>query len=299
MKHIINYNKYHTGNNEPLIMEGKGIPHTLKWIVDEIINNLNGFKTYSIDIKESDLKLENLTIEYNNFQRNDIYAYTRFGIFAPIHQGDGKFENYLKTSTIKVYLNFNNYDLVDLKRVILHELLHIYEIYQRSNNEITKDLEWFLNNEVIKIRKKYSNDEFLNDFIFILYLSFNQEINARVAETYSILIEERNTDKEKLSAILKETNSWKQLEKLKKFNYKNYDINYNRCIEFFKEINNIVTPKLKQDFIIFRIPQDNKDIIDILKKYQELFKKKSNKFENKLIKIIDEVIFDVKIIYNK
>ncbi|NPV13289.1 MAG: hypothetical protein HPY57_16130 [Ignavibacteria bacterium] len=297
MKNIINYNKYHTGFDEPLIKEGKGIPHILKWIVDEIIENLNNFKTFSIDIDETDLKLKNLTVKYNNSERINIYAYTKFGIFSPKYER-GNFENYLNSPTIEIFLDYDNYNLIDLKRVILHELLHIYEIYQRFNNKTTKDLEWFLNNELIKIRRKYMDDKFLNDFIFILYLSSNQEINARVAETYSILLEKRTTQKDILQDTLYKSNAWSQLEKIKKFNYKDYNIDYNRCIEFFTEISTIVTPKLKQDFIIFNIPHNNKDITNILKKYKTLFNKKSKKFENKLIKIIEEVIFDIKKIYN-
>ena len=90
--------------------------------------------------------------------------------------------------------DFDNFDGVELKRVLLHELLHIYEIYKRITKNVKKDIQWALSNELMKIRVKYINNEFLSDFIYLIYTSLDHEIGARVAETYILLIESRNTD---------------------------------------------------------------------------------------------------------
>lgn len=291
MKYINNYNKYHTGNpfEDNFLNEGKGIPHTLKWIVDEIFYNIDDFKNQIFNFDETDFKVS-LTISYYNKKLSDIYGISTFGIYSPL--------NGLSNSTIKIFLNFNDYDEKDLKRVILHELLHIYEIYQRCESGIKKDLNWFVNNELLKIRNKYSHDKFLSDLIFIMYLSYNHEINARVSEVYSILIDLRTDDKNVLLNELYKTNAWKRLLDIKNFKISDYDINYDICFNFFKEFNTKIQPKLKQEFNIFKIPETNKDIDIILKNYMIFFRKQSKKFENKLYKIIQEIIFDIKKIYN-
>lgn len=294
MIHLINYNKYHTGNpyEDPFLNEGKGIPNTLKWIVDDIINNVDLNKSYVTDIEESDLMLKNLIIHYNNSQRDDIYAYSTFGVYSPVYFR-GNFKNYLLNSKIEIFLNLIDYDILDLKRVILHELLHIYEIFQRIDKKSDKDLDWFINNEIIKIRRKYISDNFLSNFIYILYLSNKQEINARVAEVYTVLIEDRNNNKQYLLDKLKTSQSWLKMEEIKNFNYKNYTIDYDKCEEFFIELNNKINSKVNKKFNIYNIPNNVDDVKNIIKNYQIQFKKKSKHFENKLIKIVDEVILDI------
>ena len=291
MKYINNYNKYHTGNpfQDQILSEGKGIPHTLKWIVDEIFYNIKDFKDQIFNFDESDFKI-GLTISYFDKKISDIYAISTFGNYSPLTG--------LNNSTIKIFLDFNNYSESDLKRVILHELLHIYEIYQRCKNGIKKDLNWFVNNQLLKIRNKYSSDKFLSDLIFTMYLSYNHEINARVSEVYSILIDLRTDNENILLDELYKTNAWKRLLNIKEFNINNYDIDYEMCLKFFKEFNTIIQPKLKQEFNIFKTPETHKDVDLILKEYIKFFNKQSKKFENKLKKIIQEVVFDIKRIYN-
>lgn len=300
MKHIINYNKYNTANpfSDPFLNEGKGIPNTLKWIVDDIIHNIDINKTYNNDFEESDFMLKNLIIKCNNNKRNDVYAYSSFGIYSSVYDR-GIFNNYLINPKIEIFLDFNNYDILDLKRVILHELLHIYEIFQRCKNKSQKDLDWFVNNEIIKIRRKYSDDDFLSKFIYIIYLSNKQEINARVAETYTLLIDDRNDNNQYLLDKLKNSQSWMKMEEIKNFNYKNFNINFDKCKDFFIELNNIINKKVIKHFKIYKIPNTESDIVEIIKNYQIQFKKKSKYFENKLYKIIDEVIIDINKLNNK
>ena len=81
---------------------------------------------------------------------------------------------------------------------------------------------------------------------------------------------------------------------IKNFDYNKYNINYDKCLEFFTELNQNIKPKLINKFNMFEIPKNNTDINNILKEYKKLFYKKSIYFENKLIKVIDEVVKDVK-----
>jgi hypothetical protein len=81
---------------------------------------------------------------------------------------------------------------------------------------------------------------------------------------------------------------------IKNFNFDNYKINKPLCITFFKEYNSLIRPRLKQKFKIFDIPESERDIDFILKNYKYLFDKKVKYFENKLLKLIPEVIEDAK-----
>jgi len=293
MEHIINYNKYSTDNpfEDNFLFENRGIPQTLKWLVDDIFNKLKN-KTYHLfDVDESDLKLKNLHVKYHNKPIKEILARSRFGVFVP-DMFRGKITSYtLNGASINVYFDFDNFDIKDLKSVILHELLHIYEIYKRYLNKTNKDLQWQVNNQLQKIRNKYTSDEFLKEFIFILYLNFDFEIGARVAETYSILIEERSNDYNKLKGILKSSTAWQYMNDLKEFDYNNFDINIKNSINFFSELNNKISPN--KNFKIFKIPKNEEEVKNILKNYQKTFNKKSDLFKKKLLKIIDEVIIDV------
>jgi hypothetical protein len=61
---------------------------------------------------------------------------------------------------------------VDLKRVITHELLHIYEIFNRIIKGSKKDLQWALSKNLMNIRDKYKS-KFIQDFIYLIYLSLD------------------------------------------------------------------------------------------------------------------------------
>lgn len=284
---MIDYSNYTTEN--PLmkpILEKRGIPDILKkvnkYLFEKIINNN---ETIIIeDIYEENIKLKNLTIILNfDENKDEIYSYCSFGIFS---------NKILKNPKIVIELK-NDFEKSNLKKVLLHELLHIYEIYKRYLNKSNKDLQWQLNNKLLKIRDNY-NDKFIKDLIYLIYISLDQEINARIAETYSILMDLKSKNKNELQNKLKYTFAWKFMNYLNNFDYTNYNINWNLLQNFFIELNSQI--KSNQKFNIYKIPNNIKDCKDILKKWKLLFKKKSIKYNNKLEKIIDEVLIDNKIL---
>jgi len=286
MNYITTYNKYTTINidNDIFLLESKGIPNTLKYFLNNIIINLSGKTEIFININESDFKIKKLKIKLNNSKSN-YYGFSKFGIFT---QNDE-----LIDTSINIYFNFNNLNIKLLKKTILHELLHIYEIYQRYKNKTSKKLQWDFINEIQKLRNEY-NDKFIKDFMFIIYLSSDQEINARIAETYSVLYDEKEIDTNKLKKVLLNSNVWELKNKIKEFNINNYHIDYDLLMDFFIKLNNIMNKLSVKQFKIFKLPKDKNDIDNLLKKYKSFFTKKSIYFEKKLIKIISEVSNDVK-----
>lgn len=298
---IINYSEYRSQYFEDpisnrklkeeinLLFESKGIPNILKGLCDSILEEIsNGSVLISRDYDFDKFKT-NIYIEIKPHSKKTIYAVSEFGIFTPIG-------NRLKEVKITIFLDKDNYDIIELKSVITHELLHIYEVYNRIINKTKKDIQWQLNNTLLKIRNKY-DDDFINDFSYLIYLSMDQEINARVSETYTILIDQKNYDRDILINSLKLTNSWKYSEYLINFSLDKYNIDYDKLLNYLIDVNTLMNKKLNNlNFNIYKIPNNIKDCKVILKKWITLFKKKGMKFRSKLIKIIDEVINDVKMI---
>jgi hypothetical protein len=140
----------------------------------------------------------------------------------------------------------------------------------------------------------FVSDHFLDNLIYMIYLSFDHEIGARVCETYMVLIDLMIDDKEILLNELKETTAWKYKSQLSDFVVNN--VNYNNLFLFFQKYNSLINERHSLNNKIFRIPTNIKDSKIILKEYLRIFKKKSKKFEDKLVKVVDDVLFDVEMI---
>jgi hypothetical protein len=200
----------------------------------------------------------------------------------------------MKNAEINIYLDINNFNKKELKKCLLHELLHIFEFYNRYKKKSKKDIQWKINQHLIDLRKKYI-DVFIQDFIYHIYLSFDHEINARVSETYIVLMEDSLLSSD-LMRELEKTSAWKYKEYLKNFNYNNYKINYELLKDFFIELNTYIKKYSIKNFNIHTIPNSEKDCDFLLKKYKKYFNKKSKYMENKLIKLLKEVENDLKLI---
>jgi len=256
MKHLIEYCFFSTRNPYEFAMyEGKGIPEVLKWLSKttyyEIAEDFN--KPYIIDNDEDDFKLRNLKIICIN---------------KKVSKGESHFGTYsnhiLYKAEIILEFDFFSPNEEEIQKNLLHEFLHIYEVYKRYENRSSKKLQWDVTQILRKLKYNYVNDTFLWNFIYCIYLTTSQEINARVAEVYSLLFEEHISDKEKLINILKNSSTWKKLEEIKNFKFENID--YEKCLEFFKEYHSQISTS--QKFNIFKIPKNEKDVRDILKEYK-------------------------------
>ena len=81
---------------------------------------------------------------------------------------------------------------------------------------------------------------------------------------------------------------------LKNFKPDYNNIDYDNLIEFLTDFNLEVILKYKNtlNFGIYKLPKSEDDCKGILKKWCYLFRKKSKYFEDKLLKVVDEVIDD-------
>lgn len=284
------YLKYNTDNpyEDSYLYEGRGIPTFLKNEIDNIFNIIKNDlskQSYFFNLDYENIKLKNLNIFLIKENRTDVYGSSTFG----------ELESYFLVNA-KIIIRYNSFNEKEIKRVLLHELIHIYEIYKRIINKTDKKLQWQSINYLQKIRNKYSEDIFLSNFILMLYISSDHELNAIVGQLYSILIELRTTDNELLNKELKTTKTYKRFLDLQNFNFKNFNINYDKCIEFFKEYHTYLKTISDKNFKLFKTPNNKEDIIILLDRYQKLFNKKSIYLENKISKLINEVINDVNIL---
>lgn len=288
-----NFDEYQSSSNNDLIRRISGInerfgtPQILKPMFDKVfqlINNMisNNLNKDKIHLNGSYTSPDGKIFEFDKIVSIEIYNNNRIDIYSKSTKDNILFK-----------FNFESYNIKELKKVILHELLHIYEIYFRIKNE-KKSLQWFLNKVLIDISDDFTSDNFLDNLIYMIYLSFDHEIGARVCETYMVLIDLMIDDKEILLNELKETTAWKYKTQLSDFVVNN--VNYNNLFLFFKKYNSLINERYSLNNKIFRIPNDIKDTKVILKEYLQIFKKKSKKFEDKLIKVVDDVLFDVEMI---
>lgn len=286
---IIEFKKYILYNTKwdwnESINEKKGIPDTIKSYVNIIYNNIKFPETeYFININESDLRLKNLKIELENKKINNYYSYF-------IYDGINKD---LINPLIHIEFNFDNsLNSIELKRIITHELLHLYETYQRCKDGNINGLQWDLLNKIQQLRKKYS-DKLISDLCLMIYFSADHELNAIVAQMYPILMSYNSNDKNVLLIELGKNKSWLIYRQLMEFNIEDYSINYDLCIKFFTELNSIMKKISLKNFKIFQIPKSNDDINNLLNKFIRLFRHKGKYLKSKLIKIVDEVIKDIK-----
>jgi predicted metal-dependent hydrolase len=293
MKYVNNFDEYQSSSNNDLIRRISGInerfgtPQILKPMFDKVfqlINNMisNNLNKDKIHLNGSYISPDGKIFEFDKIISIEIYNNNRIDIYSKSTKDNILFK-----------FNFESYSIKELKKVILHELLHIYEIYFRIKNE-KNSLQWSLNKILSDISDDFVSDNFLDNLIYMIYLSFDHEIGARVCETYMVLIDLMIDDKEILMNELKETTAWKYKKQLSDFVVNN--VNYNNLFLFFENYNSSINKKHSLNNKIFRVPTNIKDTKVILKEYLRIFKKKSKKFEDKLIKVVDDVLFDVEMI---
>ena len=293
MKHLIDYSTYTTETpfTKPIINEKYGIPNSLKELTEICYKKVEDYMKNNIyitntDFITTDIELKNLIIKIHYQKRGDIYATSSFGNFS-----DKKLNN----SEINLYLDNININYLEVRKCILHELIHIYEIYNRIKFNSKKDLQWKISQSLMKLRNNY-NDKFIMDFIYHIYLSFDHEINARVGETYIVLMDIAKNNNLNLMNELEKTSAWKYKNNLKNYDYTKYTINWELFKDFLIKLNKIINTYSLKKFNIHKIPSNNKDCEKILNNYTKLFINKSKYMENKLINLLKEVENDILLI---
>ena len=286
MKYIQHFEDFISGDYafDGFLIEGKGIPHTVKNVVNRIVNGKTMFAINYIDLKVNNFIV---VLDFKNTV-NKPQANIR------INETDGSI---IEKATLTLTMKIADLNSAEIKRLLTHEVLHLYEIYQRmQQNNYNVGLEWSVSDILQRIKSKHATkSQAIYDFTMVLYLAFDFEINARVAETYSVLIETRDDDKKYLYELLKKSNAWNCAEMIENYKPVLTASDYPIFKDFFNELNSNINNT--KDFIVYKTVVTDSDVDDILKQYTKYFDKKARNFKRKMIKVITEVVADVNRIY--
>jgi len=261
------------------ILEGKGVPNVIKRLGKEITDDIIKYVKENQPVKNYMILGNKIDIIITNSNIGDIR-----GLSRPYE--------------IVLEFNFNSVNYESLSRVVYHELLHIYEIIKRISKNTENKLQWDVNNILRRIELKYK-DEFISELCYLIYQSFDHEIGARVSDVYPSLISLGISNKNILLDYLMSSKSWEYKELLKNWKPDFNKVKYDKLIEFLDEFNSEIISKYPNlNFNVYKIPNSYKECKKIIKDWIVLFRKKSKKFEEKLLKVIDEVSNDIELINN-
>jgi len=197
--------KYNT-----FILEKNHIPNNIFNFVEDVISNdivLNNY-TKKYKMKYDDI---NASIILNvNFISSDKEEYN----------GDIQFQRVISNKfndvVINIYIYSNKVDINKIKSTIIHELIHLYELYQIKDFFI--DTSWSKHKSLID-SKEQNKIKIFKYYRDLFYLTLQHELNARVS---SVRFKLYKKDKETLIDELYKTPEWQKLLSMKEFNPKQY-----------------------------------------------------------------------------
>jgi hypothetical protein len=181
-----------------------------------------------------------------------------------------------------------------LHELVVHEMTHLYEYY----NIVINQREFPFYNRIKKsLIRTIKQDEFdvFSYFRNLVYLTLDNELNARISQTYQLLKYENIHDKEQLFNILKTKHIWKKYKEIDNFNPKKYSSDLIEFIgfDFTKILINNFNKELINNSISFTFIKEvnnKEDIIQYFNNWNKRFKYKLKKHLYKLNRVIDEVI---------
>jgi hypothetical protein len=181
-----------------------------------------------------------------------------------------------------------------LHELVIHEMTHLYEYYNIVKNKKAFPLYDKIKKSLIRTLKQDEFDVF-SYFRNLVYLTLDNELNARVAQTYQLLKFQNIKSKDLLLNNLKTTHIWKKYKEIDNFNPKKYTSDLLEFIglDLTKILINQFNLELKNNDIDFKFIKNVENELDILlyfNNWNKRFKYKLKKHLNKLNRVVDEVI---------
>lgn len=262
------------------LLESKGVPNKMNEFSNRMIGDMFKGKFSDFIFKTGLVKMEEISVKIKH--ENENYN-SRF---------------YSKTNSISdIELIFDipyKPDPYYLHEIILHELTHLWEFY---NIKIVNEKLPMYSNIGKALRLTLSQDKYdiLSEFRYLIYLTLDNELNARVSQVYQFLKQSKIKDKSILETRIKNSSSWKKMEIINNFNSSEY---YDALIESIGGdlslilINDLNKELINNDFDKSFIKELNSlyELKSYLKSWSKLFKYKMKKHRIKLLKVIDLVI---------
>jgi hypothetical protein len=229
----------------------------------DLINNGNG----SFNQKYSfDSLILNIIVDYNKTAKQSYYS--NINIYQILSEQD-------KDIDIKVIVNDQDIDFNYLTSIISHEIRHVYDIFTIASEVEMKS---FINSLHLS---KFKNTKF-NEFINLFYLSLDHELIARNNMLYDSFRWLNITDKNELYKLFQKSYVNSALIQLNDFNSNIFINKFDRkeLEQFTKEFSD----NIEDNFI---------SVEDFYKKYETIFKSKSNEFLSYIDDMLNDVIYDI------
>lgn len=276
---IFNFNSFS-------LLENYGVPNFAKKLSSMIISDLfkNKFTSYKLQIEIKEIEnIKNIDIIISHI-RQDFSSSFRCDASDPFN-----------TMKMEFDVPFNieeNYEY--LYELILHELTHLYEFYRIYINGKKLPIYNSIKRGLINTIQQDNIDPF-NYFRYIVYLTLDNELNARVSQTYIYLKRLKINDEKIILNALEKSSTWNKMSLISKFDYKKYSKDIINIIgvdfacilinEFNKEL---INNSLKFSFLKF--VNNESDIYSYFKSWSIRFVYKIKKHKLKLLKLAKEII---------
>jgi len=268
-----------------LIQEKQGTPDSLeellkdndakiKDILDKKVN-----KTLTLNVNKPDF----ICILHINFYFRNINNYPSHVIHEECINSN--FQN----CNINSFIPLQNTNIELVLKTILHELTHIYELYQIRN--IFNQTRWHRTNGLIDFDKNITytdNLKLIKYFRDLYYISLPHEIRAKISSLNVYLKRLNIRNEEELIEELKKTTEWSNYLTLYNFDVNRY---YNDLIKNIP--NNLL-------FILFNLfnkimeiktnINTKEDLLNYLKNTKRYFKKVCKNYKQKMLKSVKSIV---------
>jgi hypothetical protein len=271
-KFIKNFKQFE--NNLPIIKE-ESIDFPLKkliYIIKEKIEGTikEGENKYFFDfLKEKSLPIKfNLIINYEVDEETDYSGGVDYNEVSK--NNFNNFNLYIKAKDKEI-------DYSSIYSTIGHELKHVFDIYLDRPYMMADKMKY-----IYYLMNKYK-DKYLQEMLYLAYISLRYEMEARNSEIYNKLRWLKTFDNLIIMDEFKKSYIFKCLEDLNNFNP--------------NEILSNVNPKLLTDFLneyklIYDVDYDINKIKNFFFEIQGLFQKISEIYLNKALDVIEELKID-------
>jgi hypothetical protein len=275
-----------------MINESMGTPDIIREIINENSKSINLIILNGVN------KSLNLEINKSSNQRkgkvllNCILNINFYFTDSKNYNGDIKFykciESDFKDCEINIYLPNKNIEKISVYKSLIHELTHLYELYQIK--DFFKKSSWMKTMNLYEFDKLDINSGLVRYFRDIFYASLPHEIRANLSSLEVFLIGLRSKDEKYLKDELENTTEWSRYKAISEFNPENYLIDLlNRygldfTINSFNSFNKVL--EIRTNKI-----SNKEQLIKYFKKWKRYFSDISKdyklKIENKIKKVIE------------
>jgi hypothetical protein len=262
------------------LLESKGVPNKMKEHSNKLIGEMFKGKFSDFIFKTGLVKMEEIFVKIKHDSEN---YNSRF------YSKDGSL------SDIELIFDIPyKPDPYYLHEIILHELTHLWEFY---NIKILNEKLPMYSNIGKSLRLTLSQDNYnvLSEFRYLIYLTLDNELNARVSQVYQFLKQSKIKDKQILETRIKNSSSWKKMEIIDNFNPNKYydalidSIGGDLSLILINDLNKeLINNEFNKSFIKELKSLD--ELKSYLKSWSKLFKYKMKKHRIKLLKVIYEII---------